>query len=61
MTKQVKKLYRFLAWFFSVVIAAGTLVGCGGEKKYGPPTTKYGPPTPSGYEQNIKEVLAKNK
>ncbi len=58
MTKRVKKLYRFLAWFFSVVIAAGALVGCG---KYGPPTTKYGPPTPSGYEKNIKEPMNQNK
>lgn len=60
MSKQVKKFYRLLAWFFSIVIAAGTLAGCGGEKKYGPPTTKYGPPTPSSYEQNIKESVAQN-
>ncbi len=57
MAKQVKKVYRFLAWFFSVVIAAGTLIGCGGEKKYGPP--KYGPPPNSGYEDNAKEAVAK--
>lgn len=46
MAKQVKKVYRILAWFFSAVVAAGTLMGCGGfSAKYGPPTsTKYGPP-----------------
>ncbi|QGU96023.1 hypothetical protein GOM49_13805 [Clostridium bovifaecis] len=55
MAKHVKKFYRFLAWFFSVVIAAGTLIGCRGENKYGPPTSKYGPPTPSGYQDNVKE------
>lgn len=54
MKKQVKRFYRFLAWFFSIVIAAGTLVGCGGETKYGPPTTKYGPPPASGYNDKIK-------
>jgi hypothetical protein len=56
MTKQVKKFYRFLAWFFSIVIAAGTLVGCGGGTKYGPPTptVKYGPSPVSGYNDQIK-------
>lgn len=44
MKKPVKSIYRFLAWFFSVIIAAGTLAGCG--TKYGPPpTVKYGPPS----------------
>lgn len=45
MAKQVKRVYRILAWFFSVIVAAGTLIGCGG-KKYGAPeaSTKYGPP-----------------
>lgn len=52
MKKPVKSIYRFLAWFFSVIIAAGTLVGCG--TKYGPPTTKYGPPPASGYQDNVK-------
>jgi hypothetical protein len=61
MTKQVKKLYRFLAWFFSVVIAASTLVGCGGEKKYGPLTPKYGPTSTSGYQSNIKADVVQNK
>lgn len=54
MKKQVKKFYRFLDWFFSIVIAAGTLVGCGGETKYGPPTAKYGPPPVSGYNDQVK-------
>ncbi|MGY0372285.1 hypothetical protein [Clostridium sp. JNZ J1-5] len=54
MAKQVKKFYRFLAWFFSVVLAAGTLIGCEGENKYGPLTSKYGPPVPSGYQDNIQ-------
>lgn len=46
MKKHVKSIYRFLAWFFSVTIAAGTLVGCGEGSKYGPPpTVKYGPPS----------------
>jgi hypothetical protein len=57
MTKQVKKFYRFLAWFFSVIIAAGTLMGCRGEKatKYGPPQpAKYGPPPISGYNNGEK-------
>lgn len=55
MKKQVKNVYRFLAWFFSIVIAAGTLVGCA-ESKYGPPpaSTKYGPSTIIGYRDNIK-------
>lgn len=47
MAKQVKKVYRGLAWVFSVVIAAGTLAGCG--TKYGVPTTKYGAPPQNGY------------
>lgn len=53
MKKPVKSIYRFLAWFFSVVIAAGVLAGCGGSK-YGPPTTKYGPPPATGYQDNVK-------
>lgn len=40
MSKQVKKVYRGLAWFFAAVVAAGTLVGCGGSK-YGPPPSSY--------------------
>ena len=56
MAKQVKKVYRILAWFFSVVIATGTLIGCG---KYGPPPqTKYGPPQPSGYSDTTSKTTA---
>ena len=58
MSKGRKKLYRFLAWFFTVVVATGTLVGCsGGGNKYGPPPkeTKYGPPA-SGYNDTIKKI-----
>lgn len=47
MAKQVKRVYRALAWFFSVVVAAGTLIGCRETQvKYGPwpADTKYGPP-----------------
>ncbi|MCM0649114.1 hypothetical protein NBE98_12085 [Clostridium swellfunianum] len=53
MKKRVKKFYRFLAWFFSMIIAAGSLAGCRGERenKYGPPVSKYGPPT--SYEKKI--------
>jgi hypothetical protein len=52
-----KKLYRFLAWFFTVVIATGTLVGC--RTKYGPPpTTKYGAPPASGYNSTIQKDVA---
>ena len=58
MSKQSKKLYRALAWFFSVVIAAGTLAGCG--MKYGPPTSKYGPPPPNGYSDAQNIMLVQN-
>lgn len=63
MTKQVKKFYRFLAWLFSIVVAAGTLVGCGGSKygppsaKYGPTSTAYGPPTVSDTNDKSKEKV----
>jgi len=49
-SKQTKKIYRALAWFFSVVIAAGTLAGC-----Y-EPTSKYGPPPTNGYDVQNKTV-----
>ena len=58
MSKQVKKVYRIIAWFFSVIIAAGTLTGCWGTK-YGAPTTKYGPPSPSGYNLLKEDVAQK--
>lgn len=48
MTKHAKKMYRILAWVFSTIIAAGTMVGCGG-KKYGPPISKYEPPSQNAY------------
>lgn len=68
MSKPVKSIYRFLAWLFSVVIAAGVLTGCGESTKYGSPVakyglppkeyapqeTKYGPPSPKAYQNKIK-------
>lgn len=57
MSKRVRKVYRFLAWLFSIALAAGTLAGCIGGK-YGPqPTPKYGPPPSTTYEQNLKETI----
>jgi hypothetical protein len=55
MSKGRKKLYRLLAWFFSVVVATGALVGCA--SKYGPPPdgAKYGPPPASGYNNTIQK------
>ncbi|MCM0649113.1 hypothetical protein NBE98_12080 [Clostridium swellfunianum] len=44
MAKQVKQVYRFLAWFLAMLLAAGTFVGCIGGKYGPPPTPKYGPP-----------------
>ena len=55
MSKQTKKIYRALAWFFSVVIAAGTLAGC-----Y-EPTSKYGPPPPNGYNDVQNITVAQNE
>ena len=59
MSKGRKKLYRLLAWFFSVVVATGTLVGCA--SKYGPPKEgKYGPPPASGYNTIQKDAVEKD-
>jgi hypothetical protein len=61
MAKQVKGIYRILAWFFSVVIAAGTLVGCGG-KKYGPPEgAKYGPPAYNTTKSSLNTPIIREK
>ncbi|MFL0267394.1 hypothetical protein [Candidatus Clostridium radicumherbarum] len=60
MAKQVKKLYRLLAWFFSIAIAAGTLVGCVGSK-YGPPATKYGPPAAKYGPPAVSDTIDKSK
>lgn len=38
MEKPIKKIHRFLLWFFATIIAGGSLVGCG---MYGPPPRKY--------------------
>jgi len=58
MSKRLKNTYRILAWFFFVVIAAGSLSGC--SVKYGPPPStapavKYGPPT--AVTQNIQTTV----
>jgi len=60
MSKQAKKFYRALAWFFSVVVATGTLVGCA--TKYGPPPgeNKYGPPPTNGYSDVQNKTVAQN-
>jgi len=60
MSKQTKKFYRALAWFFSVVVATGSLIGC---SKYGPPSnapSKYGPPPTSGYSDRQNKTVAQN-
>lgn len=44
MAKQVKQVYRFLAWLLAMLLAAGTFVGCIGAKYGSPPMPKYGPP-----------------
>lgn len=60
MSKQAKKIYRALGWFFSAVIACGSLAGCGhGATKYGAPVSKYGPP-PSGYVTPAKTTNDKS-
>jgi len=61
MSKQAKKVYGALAWFFSAVVATGTLVGCA--SKYGPPPgneTKYGPPPSYGYRDVQNKTVAQN-
>lgn len=51
MSKDRKKIYTFLAWFFSVVVAAGTLIGC---------AMKYGAPPASGYNTIQKDAVEKD-
>jgi hypothetical protein len=56
MAKNIKKVYRLLAWLLAVVLAAGTFVGCR-RTKYGAPSpieSKYGPPPVSGYNNRTK-------
>lgn len=50
MNRQAKKVYKILVWFFSAVIAAGTLTGCGA---YGPPESYNAP------QKNSKVVIHK--
>ncbi|MDP4091542.1 MAG: hypothetical protein Q8930_20040 [Bacillota bacterium] len=61
MAKQVKNLYRGLAWFFSAIVAAGTFIGCRPPaSKYGPPaSTKYGPPASQSVPYNLPKSSPK--
>lgn len=57
MAKQVKRVYRILAWFFSVVVAAGTLMGCRKPKGEEPPADLYGPPAYNSTRSSSKTPI----